>query len=130
MATKVTLGIVPLWLVHQVLLPKKIEARSEGDSCIVELVHLIIWHQKFYLESDTVSNTYSFNQLLGYPVDWWAVGVLLYEFIVGLPPFTADTVEEIFENIHNLRNHCSCNPYPLKELPGIRRSKSLQKPKT
>lgn len=36
-------------------------------------------------------------------MDWWSVGVLLYEFLVGLPPFSADTVEEIFENIHNLR---------------------------
>ena len=34
-------------------------------------------------------------------IDWWAVGVMVYEFLVGLPPFTGDTVEEIFENITN-----------------------------
>jgi len=27
----------------------------------------------------------------------------MYEFLVGLPPFNADSVEEIFENIKSLR---------------------------
>eukprot|EP00339_Tiarina_fusa_P016014 CAMPEP_0117007500 /NCGR_PEP_ID=MMETSP0472-20121206/7360_1 /TAXON_ID=693140 ORGANISM="Tiarina fusus, Strain LIS" /NCGR_SAMPLE_ID=MMETSP0472 /ASSEMBLY_ACC=CAM_ASM_000603 /LENGTH=220 /DNA_ID=CAMNT_0004709291 /DNA_START=1619 /DNA_END=2278 /DNA_ORIENTATION=+ len=34
-----------------------------------------------------------------YPVDWWALGILLYEFLVGITPFTGQTVQEIFENI-------------------------------
>lgn len=37
------------------------------------------------------------------PVDWWAVGVILYEFLVGIPPFNSDTVQEIFDNIENIR---------------------------
>lgn len=36
-------------------------------------------------------------------VDWWALGVLIFEFIVGVPPFNADTVDEVFDNITNLR---------------------------
>ena len=32
-------------------------------------------------------------------VDWWSLGVVLYEFVVGVPPFSADTPEEIFQNI-------------------------------
>lgn len=27
----------------------------------------------------------------------------MYEFLVGLPPFNADSVDEIFDNIKNLR---------------------------
>jgi serine/threonine-protein kinase RIM15 len=34
-----------------------------------------------------------------YPVDWWSLGAVLYEFLCGLPPFSASTVEEIFQNI-------------------------------
>lgn len=36
-------------------------------------------------------------------IDWWAVGVIIYELLVGIPPFNADTVEEVFDNITNLK---------------------------
>lgn len=36
-------------------------------------------------------------------VDWWALGVILYEFLYGYPPFHADTPEKVFDNI--LSNH-------------------------
>ncbi|CEH15313.1 related to serine threonine protein kinase [Ceraceosorus bombacis] len=32
-------------------------------------------------------------------VDWWAVGVILYEFLYGYPPFHAETPEKVFDNI-------------------------------
>lgn len=35
----------------------------------------------------------------GTAVDWWALGVCLYEFLVGFPPFTGETPEIIFKNI-------------------------------
>ncbi|KAK9814030.1 hypothetical protein WJX73_009617 [Symbiochloris irregularis] len=35
----------------------------------------------------------------GPEVDWWSLGVMMYEFIVGIPPFNADTPEDIFDNI-------------------------------
>ncbi|DBA04979.1 TPA: hypothetical protein N0F65_006981 [Lagenidium giganteum] len=35
----------------------------------------------------------------GTPVDYWALGVILYEMLVGFPPFNDDTVEKIFNNI-------------------------------
>ncbi|KXN69972.1 kinase-like protein, partial [Conidiobolus coronatus NRRL 28638] len=37
----------------------------------------------------------------GSPVDWWAVGVCLFEFLVGYPPFSDETPELIFRNILN-----------------------------
>ncbi|PRP84407.1 hypothetical protein PROFUN_08087 [Planoprotostelium fungivorum] len=35
----------------------------------------------------------------GYPVDWWALGVIMFEFITGVPPFNDETPEQIFQNI-------------------------------
>ncbi|CAH8359242.1 unnamed protein product [Eruca vesicaria subsp. sativa] len=37
----------------------------------------------------------------GATADWWSVGIILFEFIVGIPPFNADHPEQIFENILN-----------------------------
>ncbi|KAJ2509032.1 hypothetical protein IWW47_000279 [Coemansia sp. RSA 2052] len=37
----------------------------------------------------------------GFPVDWWALGVCLFEFLCGYPPFTDKSPEAIFRNILN-----------------------------
>ncbi|XVE69918.1 hypothetical protein DITRI_Ditri10aG0029900 [Diplodiscus trichospermus] len=37
----------------------------------------------------------------GYAADWWSVGIILFEFITGIPPFTAEHPEIIFDNILN-----------------------------
>lgn len=34
-------------------------------------------------------------------IDWWSLGVILYEFVVGLPPFNDNTVDLIFSHIRN-----------------------------
>jgi len=34
-------------------------------------------------------------------VDWWALGVLMYEMMAGQPPFEADTEDDLFESILN-----------------------------
>lgn len=34
----------------------------------------------------------------GKPVDWWAMGVILYEFLVGYTPFYGDTPEDLFNH--------------------------------
>lgn len=33
--------------------------------------------------------------------DWWALGVITYEFFIGTPPFSADDEKRIFDNIIN-----------------------------
>jgi serine/threonine protein kinase len=37
----------------------------------------------------------------GKPVDWWSMGIILYEFLVGCVPFYGDTPEELFSQIIN-----------------------------
>lgn len=35
--------------------------------------------------------------------DFWSLGVMLFEFLTGIPPFNDDTIDQIFDNILNLR---------------------------
>jgi len=37
--------------------------------------------------------------LTGAAVDWWALGVCLFEFLTGVPPFNDQTPEAVFQNI-------------------------------
>lgn len=37
----------------------------------------------------------------GATADWWSVGVILFELIVGIPPFNAEHPQTIFDNILN-----------------------------
>ncbi|XP_078252844.1 microtubule-associated serine/threonine-protein kinase 4-like isoform X3 [Rhinoraja longicauda] len=39
------------------------------------------------------------RQGYGKPVDWWAMGIILYEFVVGCVPFFGDTPEELFGQV-------------------------------
>ncbi len=37
--------------------------------------------------------------MIGPGVDWWALGVITFEFLTGYPPFSASTPMMIFQNI-------------------------------
>ncbi|XP_044504871.1 probable serine/threonine protein kinase IRE [Mangifera indica] len=47
----------------------------------------------------------------GATADWWSVGVILFELLVGFPPFNAPTPQQIFDNILN-------RDIPWPEVPG------------
>ncbi len=36
-----------------------------------------------------------------YSIDWWSLGVMAYELLVGARPFCANSIEEVIENITN-----------------------------
>lgn len=40
---------------------------------------------------------------VGPPADWWALGVMAYELLTNFPPFNAGTIDEVFDNILNLK---------------------------
>lgn len=35
----------------------------------------------------------------GHMVDWWSLGVMLYEFLCSVPPFNDESVDQVFDNI-------------------------------
>ncbi|EEF51530.1 probable serine/threonine protein kinase IRE [Ricinus communis] len=37
----------------------------------------------------------------GTTADWWSVGIILFELLVGIPPFNAENPQQIFDNIMN-----------------------------
>jgi len=39
------------------------------------------------------------------PVDWWALGILIYEMMMGDPPFVADDPMQIYAKIINAQLH-------------------------
>ena len=41
----------------------------------------------------------------GASVDWWALGVLMYEMMAGQPPFEADNEDDLFESILHGKNY-------------------------
>ncbi|BES90900.1 Protein tyrosine kinase [Nesidiocoris tenuis] len=41
----------------------------------------------------------------GPAVDWWALGVCMYEFMTGVLPFSGDSPDEVFANILNRGEH-------------------------
>lgn len=43
------------------------------------------------------------QQFITESMDWWALGIIIYEFIVGIPPFNDDTIELIHHNAKTLK---------------------------
>lgn len=41
------------------------------------------------------------RQGYGKPVDWWSMGIILYEFLIGCVPFFGETPEELFAHTVN-----------------------------
>jgi len=41
-------------------------------------------------------------------MDWWSVGIMLYEFLVGVPPFDGNCVREVFKNVLKQEVDFSC----------------------
>ncbi|KAL1917707.1 uncharacterized protein VTP21DRAFT_3541 [Calcarisporiella thermophila] len=79
--------------------------------------HTGLHHRRTYSRTTAKRRHHSSKSLLGTPdylapelllgighdtsVDWWALGVCLFEFLTGYPPFMNETPELIFRNILN-----------------------------
>ncbi|XP_063933859.1 serine/threonine-protein kinase greatwall-like isoform X2 [Zophobas morio] len=47
-------------------------------------------------------------------VDWWALGICIYEFLTGCPPFNDETVEAVFSNI--IRCELACLELEIRDI--------------
>ena len=55
-------------------------------------------------------------------MDWWALGVCLYEFLTGIPPFSDETPDLIFRHIMEIGSaffNISCNVCTLSTIEEI-----------
>ncbi|KAM9719945.1 microtubule-associated serine/threonine-protein kinase 3 isoform 3-T3 [Menidia menidia] len=57
--------------------------------------------KQVYGTPDYIAPEVILRQGYGKPVDWWAMGIILFEFLVGCVPFSGDTPEELFSLIVN-----------------------------
>lgn len=56
-----------------------------------------------YMAPEIIANSNENAEIYGPALDWWSIGVILFEFLVGIPPFNDDTIEKVFQNIVNYR---------------------------
>ena len=54
-----------------------------------------------YGTPDYIAPEVILGQGYGFPVDWWSMGVILYEMLIGATPFWSTTVQELFDEITN-----------------------------
>ncbi|KAL5255040.1 hypothetical protein ACHWQZ_G014471 [Mnemiopsis leidyi] len=52
---------------------------------------------------DYIAPEVFYSRQYGFSVDWWSMGIILYQFLVGCTPFSGETIEALVENI-NPRN--------------------------
>lgn len=72
-----------------------------------------------YGTPDYIAPEVILGQGYGYPVDWWSMGVILYEMVVGASPFCSTTVHQLFEEITDgkwLHNHLHSPTFPTLSL--------------
>lgn len=52
------------------------------------------------INPDLIGSEGEYNEKV---IDWWSMGVILYQLLIGVPPFCGDSVEKVFENVQNYR---------------------------
>ena len=79
--------------------------------CVMITIKLSRSTLKRSIDGTTVCKPHTFALICQFPlqilqeleydasVDWWALGVLMYEMMAGQPPFEAENEDDLFESI-------------------------------
>ncbi|XP_073529539.1 microtubule-associated serine/threonine-protein kinase 3-like [Phyllobates terribilis] len=80
---------------------------------------------KEFLDKETAGTpTYMAPEVIlkigyGRPVDWWSIGIILYKFLFGYPPFTGACRRNILHSIIQDDIPWRCNYFPPTNARGI-----------
>jgi serine/threonine protein kinase len=87
-------------LLHSTSKEHEDDKRTSHDSCkkLSRKAHRLIGTPD-YMAPEILKGISTDN----FTIDWWSLGIMLFEFICGVPPFNDETVEKIYDNIENLR---------------------------
>ena len=54
---------------------------------------------------DYIAPEIFFKDGYDYSVDWWSLGIILFEMLIGYPPFFSEETEETYQKIMDFENH-------------------------
>eukprot|EP00298_Acanthocystis_sp_HF-20_P016623 c21533_g1_i1.p1 GENE.c21533_g1_i1~~c21533_g1_i1.p1 ORF type:complete len:891 (+),score=312.88 c21533_g1_i1:163-2673(+) len=80
------------------ILTKSDSGRQNNEEESTSPPHKIVHGTPDYLAPEILQDQYQ-----GKYSDWWSLGIVIFEFLVGIPPFHASTPNEIFQNILSSR---------------------------
>jgi cGMP-dependent protein kinase len=79
-----------------------IDVRGYGKLCDFGMAKMVVWPSRTYTICGTLE--YLAPEILtgwgySYPVDWWALGIMVCEMIAGETPFEANSVSEVHRRL-------------------------------
>lgn len=93
-------------IVYRDLKPENIMISSDGYLKLIDFGFAKVVTKRTYTICGTpeyIAPEILLNQGHGKPVDWWTLGILLYEMLAGYPPFQDDDPMNIYRKIINTK---------------------------